>query len=395
MMRVPRVSVLMPSYNHAAYVKQAVESVLSQSFTDLELVITDDGSVDETVTIIEQFDDPRISLEVFKTNRGAAEATNRCLERARGEFIALLNSDDFFLPDKITLQMQQLSRHKDLAAVFSQACFVDDWGSAVAPERNPFASLFTTVLSDRYEWLNSFFFNGNGLCHPTVLMRREVCDELGPYDVSLRQLYDFDMWVRLCARHQIAVMPEALLAYRVLTDGGNMSAPGPSASRRTSWEHTRIRRRYRSMDEDSLRRTFAKNVPVDIAARELPMLLQLALTVGESDIPQLQLFALETLQDAVDRQVAGGNPKDLHRLAGAVDPFRQTEFATLSRNLADITRERDEARLQVEGLAGFLLANIEALRTRDSMEVAEEINRAMAGFRIAWSAGENAIVGGS
>src|SRR3989442_1702979 len=94
----PRVTVIMPSYNHERFVAAAIQSVLNQSFTDWELVITDDGSHDGTVATARRFTDPRIRLFVFPKNRGACDAANHCLANARGEFIAMLSSDDEFVP---------------------------------------------------------------------------------------------------------------------------------------------------------------------------------------------------------------------------------------------------------------------------------------------------------
>src|SRR5271157_850227 len=101
----PRLSVIMPSYNHARFVGRAVESVLEQSFGDFEFIITDDGSSDGTPDVIRRFHDPRIDYERFPVNQGGCGATNRCIERAQGEYVALLNSDDFFLPDKLAKQI--------------------------------------------------------------------------------------------------------------------------------------------------------------------------------------------------------------------------------------------------------------------------------------------------
>ena len=101
----PKVSVVMASYNHEAFVREAIGSVLNQSYQDFELVITDDGSADGTVKAIQSVSDPRIRLNVFKENQGACAAVNDALARARGDYIAVLNSDDYFLPGKLEKQV--------------------------------------------------------------------------------------------------------------------------------------------------------------------------------------------------------------------------------------------------------------------------------------------------
>lgn len=381
----PKVSVMLPCYNHASFVGQAVESVLSQSFGDFELVVTDDGSTDGTADVVRGFRDKRIKLQALARNEGAAEASNRCVARARGEFLAMLGSDDFFLPGKLEKQVSLLQKRPEVAAVFSQVQFVDEAGRPMQAARNPFANLFTTVQPDRFAWLRTFFLRGNGLCQPTILARRKAYQRIGAYDPSLRQLHDFDMWVRMCARYEVHVLPEALIGYRVLARGQNASTPNAAVIRRTTWEHTRVRDRYRHMDAETLRRAFGADIPAEVAARGLPMVIQLAFMAAGLEGPQFHLFALETLQDAVRRRVPGVGPADLHEVAGRVDPLRLLEYDAQRSALLEVTRQRDQARVQVDGLAGYLRGSIAALREREAGVVVEEMSQAMAAFQASGS----------
>ena len=97
----PKISVVMPVYNHEGCVAEAIQSVLDQSYGDFEFIITDDGSTDGTVREIEKFADPRISFFRFAENKGASVAINHCLEKAGGVYIAIMNADDVFLPNKL------------------------------------------------------------------------------------------------------------------------------------------------------------------------------------------------------------------------------------------------------------------------------------------------------
>ena len=101
---VPRVSVRIPAYNHGKYILECLQSVLEQTFQDFEIVITDDGSTDDTVEIIRSFSDPRIHLEVFPENRGLTSTVANCCRRAKGEYIANLCSDDAWEKDKLEKQ---------------------------------------------------------------------------------------------------------------------------------------------------------------------------------------------------------------------------------------------------------------------------------------------------
>ena len=317
----PRVSVIMPSYNHAAFVGAAIESVLEQSFSDFELIITDDGSTDGTDEVIRAYLDPRIDFERFPVNRGACEAGNRCIERAGGEYIALLNSDDVFLPGKLERQVAILDAEPELAAVFGLPRIIDESGEPIHDEQNFFLKRFRAVPGNRFQWLRQFFLEGNSLCHPTVMIRRRLYSELGVYNISLRQVPDFDMWVRVCARYEIRVLTEPLIGYRVLGNHGNVSSPTPSVSRRALWELSRVMRHYWRMDEEALKRSFLADMPPEIATRGLPMRVQLALLASTKNVPWLNLYALETIQEAVEAGVPGIGPKELHKLAGEINLF--------------------------------------------------------------------------
>src|SRR3546814_9257192 len=109
----------MPSYNHARYVGAAIESVLAQTMADFELIIVDDGSSDNSRTIIAGYTDPRITFLPFEKNRGAYTVINDAMRLARGDYIAHLNSDDRFLPDKLERQVAFLETHPDIGICFS------------------------------------------------------------------------------------------------------------------------------------------------------------------------------------------------------------------------------------------------------------------------------------
>jgi glycosyltransferase involved in cell wall biosynthesis len=315
------VSVILAAYNHAPFVGQTIESVLSQSFRDFEFIITDDGSSDETVEVICSYEDPRIQLAVFPENRGACEATNHCIDRSKGEYIAVINSDDWFLPDKLKIQVEVLDRQPWLAAVFSKVLFVDEAGSPTTGHNAGFPPEFVDNMPNRFAWLRFFFFTGNALCHPTAMIRSSVYNELGQYNAALRQLPDFDMWVRVCGRHEIRVLPEALTAYRLLDGLRNISAPVPTTIQRSIWEASRVLRRFLDLDEATVHRTFAGDIPSPLLACNAPVPLILAQLAASRPEPHLQLFAIETLEEAVATGVPGVGPADLHELTGRLDPM--------------------------------------------------------------------------
>ena len=233
---MPKVSVIMASYNHAAFVREAVDSVFAQSYQDLELVITDDGSRDGTAGIIYGMKDPRLRFHALAENRGACVAANDAIERAQGEYCAVLNSDDYFLPGKLQRQVEFLDAHPAVGAVFGQPRFVDERGRRIKQSKHFIGKTFSGQNRSRQEWLKHFFYVGNALCHPTVMLRKSCYDQVGLFDPLLMQLPDLDMWVRICRDFEIHVLPDELTAFRILDRERNVSAPTREKMARLAWE---------------------------------------------------------------------------------------------------------------------------------------------------------------
>jgi glycosyltransferase involved in cell wall biosynthesis len=238
---LPRVSVILPSYNHERFVAIALESVLAQTYQDFEIVITDDASTDGSVGVLTAYQqrDSRIKLFLNRVNY-ERHSVNHCIENSSGEYVAVLSSDDEFFPTKLEEQVAFLDDHSDVAAVFTNARIVNEQGRALADPTHFYQTIFEQPNRSRHEWLNHFFFKGNCLCHPSVLIRRSVYETLGLYNPLLGALDDLDMWVRLCLHHDIHVLPQKLLNYRVLDREANFSGDKPENFRRSQFEWVKI-----------------------------------------------------------------------------------------------------------------------------------------------------------
>ena len=237
---MPRVSVVIASYNHAPYVRPAIESVLEQSFQDFEILVTDDGSKDRTPDEVRDIPDPRITLEVFPNNRGACVAMNAAIRRAKGDYIAVLNSDDLFLPGKLEKQIAFLDANRQVGAVFAYPTFIDGKGKPIAEKDTYYKGTFIVENRSREEWLRHLFFRGNVFCHPSVLIRKRCYDEIGCYNPALAQVPDFEMWVRLLQRFDVHVLKEPLVALRILENETNASAPRQEVVVRVQWETRKV-----------------------------------------------------------------------------------------------------------------------------------------------------------
>ncbi len=229
----PLVSVVMAAYNHERFVGEAIQSVLAQRGVDFEFLIEDDASSDATPDVVRAIRDPRIAFVAKTRNEGAYATHNNLLRRARGEFVAVINSDDVWPdPDKLAYQAGILQAHPEYGATFGRPAYIDERGNRMSPDANFMGRVFEQPNRSQPKWLRRFFDEGNCLCHPTEMIRRECHERLGPYDNRLRQIADFDMWLRVVKHYNIHVSERELVAFRWI-DGVNTSWPSARNITRT------------------------------------------------------------------------------------------------------------------------------------------------------------------
>jgi len=198
------VSVITPTYNRAHYLREAIESVQAQMYARWELIIMDDGSTDGTQQVVEAYRrcDPRIRY-MFQQNAGPSRARAAALRAARGEFIAFLDDDDLWRPDKLKKQVERMRQDPSLGFLYSQCAVIQD-GSRVAswPGRvhpHTFQELFRT----------------NFVPCLTVMVRKRCLDEIGGIGTDLPVSQDYDLWLRLAERFRFDWLPEELATYRM------------------------------------------------------------------------------------------------------------------------------------------------------------------------------------
>lgn len=226
----PLVSVLMSAYNHEKYVAAAVESVLNQTYGNYEFLVADDASSDNTVQELVRYEDRIDEIHLFDEN--AVGRLNFLIERAKGKYIAIMNSDDIWEKDKLQMQVEYMENHPECGACFTGAACINESGELV---KSPF--LQENMTKER--WMHYLFKNTNCLAHPSILIHREMyCDLLNSGVPIFRQLPDFWMWIRLLQKQEIHVVEKELIRFLVHEEGDN---PNTSANTlenrvRTSWE---------------------------------------------------------------------------------------------------------------------------------------------------------------
>jgi glycosyltransferase involved in cell wall biosynthesis len=241
---MPTVSVIIPSYNHEKYIEECIQSVLDQTFQDFEIIITDDGSTDQTVGMIKRFDDPRIKLFQFYKNRGACVAANNSLQHASGKYIAVLSSDDAWYPQKLAVQVKYLDKHPEVAVVFGKVDWIDETGNLITSDNFTYKNLFNVNNRTRFEWLRYFFEKGNCLCHPCSLVRRECYSEVGSFNPALASLPDYDLWIRICLKYDIRILNQKLIRFRRIGEEINASGASFKTLVRNQFEALQILNNY-------------------------------------------------------------------------------------------------------------------------------------------------------
>ena len=242
--RIPLVSVRIPSYNHEDYIYDCINSVLNQTFQNFEIIIVDDGSTDLTVDIIRRFNDKRISLSILERNSGTAFAVEKCLEHCRGKYIANLCSDDMWEKTKLEKQVEFLENNEKYDAVFTQVDFINETGKSMEEADNKYSEIFDYKNRNSMEWLRRFFHQGNCLCIPSVLIKKEVYDSLNYQDKRMASLSDFDLWVRFSMNHELWILDEKLTMFRIRNNDMNLSADTLGNRNRGAFELKQILNNY-------------------------------------------------------------------------------------------------------------------------------------------------------
>ncbi|MEO0456164.1 MAG: glycosyltransferase [Cyanobacteria bacterium P01_A01_bin.114] len=208
---MPLISVVIPAYNSARTIGDTVQSVLAQTFTDFEIIVINDGSQDDTLERLSAIADPR--LRVFSyDNAGVAISRNRGIEKAKGEYVAFLDADDLWVPEKLHDQYQALRENPTAALAYSWTEYIDDSGAFFRPGMRP------SFRGDVYRrLLVSNFLE----CGSNPLVRRSALQKVGGFDADLPPSEDWEMWLRLARRYDFALVESPQILYRVSTSSAS------------------------------------------------------------------------------------------------------------------------------------------------------------------------------
>ena len=197
---MPKITAILPTWNRAEWLEKPIQSVLDQTFGDFELVVVDDASMDSTAEIIERYSG-KIRTIVFSENRGVSAARNAAIKNSDSEWIAFLDSDDFWHPDKLQKQIAQTKMRPACPLHFTDEIWIRN-GVRVNPKKKH---------QKKEGWI---FQPSLALClmaPSTVILRRELFEVHGLFDENLPVCEDYDLWLRLTAQHPVALLNEKLM----------------------------------------------------------------------------------------------------------------------------------------------------------------------------------------
>ncbi|WP_226003150.1 glycosyltransferase family 2 protein [Paenibacillus sp. BJ-4] len=198
---MPRASVILPVYNNAAFVLDAIHSILVQTYSDFELIIIDDGSTDGSDFLISQISDPRVIKIFHCTNQGVIATLNEGLNKATGEYILRMDSDDISTPDRLDVQISFMDQNP----------LIDVCGAAFTTSSGGVMKVNPASHDEIKTWL---LFHCC-MCHPAIIIRNSMIHRLGiQYDSNYPHAEDYELWNRLASQVQMANLPINLLYYR-------------------------------------------------------------------------------------------------------------------------------------------------------------------------------------
>jgi hypothetical protein len=329
----PAVSVVMSVYNGERFLAEAVESVLSQTLAELELVVIDDGSDDSSPRILAEYAsrDPRV-IVVRQANEGRAVALNRGFDLARAPFVARLDADDTALPARLQHQHQFLSEHAAVAIVGGAVTFIDE-------NSRPFAEV-QYPLEDAE--IRSAFASTTPLAHPAVMIRRDAFRSAGGFRPVFHEAEDVDLWLRIAEHHELANLPDVVVNYRLHPAQATMrrlelQTIGSLAARVAA----RARREGRPDPLDTLVRVDAQTLvalgvsPEEITVRLVRQATWLAKTTGRAG------YANEEKELFDFAAARARSPRGSHSLLGEVRRARAERYREQGRRLrAGLERAR-------------------------------------------------------
>lgn len=253
----PLVSVCIPAYNNAAYIKETVDSILNQTYRNIELVICDDKSTDNTAEVIESIADDRVKLYKNEKNLGMSGNWNNCLKKCTGEFIKLVCADDMLAEDCLEKEVGALIRHPDAVLAESDTRLIDLNGKP----KGFYKRYKTSGMTNGRKIARAGFFVKNYFGAPLAnTFRRSVLEKVGGFDTWYTYILDYDFWVQLACLGDVYIIHEPLNYFRVRNDSNTGEVMAGDKTDVYVEEHIHLVKKFRKelrLSDADIRRSVA------------------------------------------------------------------------------------------------------------------------------------------
>lgn len=338
-----KVSVILTSFNHGQQIHKTIDSVLNQSYENFELLIWDDASSDNSWSVIESYEDPRIKVFRNEENRRGIWGLNKSISViAEGDYIAVHHSGDVWHKDKLKKQVAALDQDETLGAIFTHVDVIDEHDQPLHDDAHFYFNIFSQSNKTRFEWLRFFLTKGNALCHPSALIRKSCFENSGLYRYGLAQTGDFDMWLRLCLKHEILVLDEKLTSFRIESNDGNTSSHSKVTETRSFYECYRILSDLLdSLDASDWMNIFPEYEDYKVGKDDVNEYIFARLLIDLDTMHPIKVFGLDMLFKLLQdkdlslkvRELYDFSYHDFIKLSYSIDPFNVAQLNDLKSDL--------------------------------------------------------------
>ncbi|MDQ1254422.1 MAG: hypothetical protein QG646_3663, partial [Euryarchaeota archaeon] len=217
----PLVSICIPVYNAEKTIVSTLQSIITQTYQNIEIIISDNASADNSLDLIEEFTDPRMAIYKNSVNVGAEKNFTKCIDLATGDYIAIFHADDIYTPEMVEKQVRTFQENPSIGAVFTAATYINEDNEKIGESKLPdaikgkkkcdFGEIFISLLRD-----------GPFLMCPSAMVKSKLYRELNPFKYEqFGTSSDLDMWLRILEKHPIVILEERLLNYRISKSQGS------------------------------------------------------------------------------------------------------------------------------------------------------------------------------
>jgi glycosyltransferase involved in cell wall biosynthesis len=321
-MQKPIISILCPSYNHERFIADFIDSVLSQTEQNFEIIIVDDYSSDKNIAAIQKFSDLRIKLIKRNYNQGINAGLNDAFKAAKGEYCAFIASDDIMEPNYLETAIRTIEDNHFADTFYCALSVIDENGNFKTNNKDFLAN----PNQSRFEVLRRLFLRGNILTSPGMVVRKNALKEIMPLDISMLQHQDYQMHINLLLRGEALFSTEKLIRYRKISGNKNISAPTFPVIKRENLEQSKLMDSFLQIKEvDLLEKIFNKDLEGlgNPAKETIPYFLgRLAL---RSDSTEKQNWGYRTIMEFISEK------KNLELLHNSYD-FNFGQYINLVKN---------------------------------------------------------------